>query len=208
MSARPAWSGLFTDELDGVDETMARLLRAEESRQRTTVNLIASESYCPRAAIEAEASLLVNKNASGYPGRRDVGGCEVFDEIERLAIDRARALFGAEHANVQAMASTVANVAVLRALLRPGDRILALDGRAGGHHSHGGSRHLSGQDYEVTTFGIDETAGTIDLAEVGRLAREMRPRARAPSTSAGCTPSRPRWGRSSSRTSRTSRAWW
>lgn len=176
MSARPAWSGLFTDELDGVDETMARLLRAEESRQRTTVNLIASESYCPRAAIEAEASLLVNKNASGYPGRRDVGGCEVFDEIERLAIDRARALFGAEHANVQAMASTVANVAVLRALLRPGDRILALDGRAGGHHSHGGSRHLSGQDYEVTTFGIDETAGTIDLAEVGRLAREMRPR--------------------------------
>jgi len=176
MSARPAWSGLFTDELDGVDETMARLLRAEESRQRTTVNLIASESYCPRAAIEAEASLLVNKNASGYPGRRDVGGCEVFDEIERLAIDRARALFGAEHANVQAMASTVANVAVLRALLRPGDRILALDGRAGGHHSHGGSRHLSGQDYEVTTFGIDEMAGTIDLAEVGRLAREMRPR--------------------------------
>ncbi len=176
MSARPSWSGLFTDELDGVDETMARLLRAEESRQRTTVNLIASESYCPRAAIEAEASLLVNKNASGYPGRRDVGGCEVFDEIERLAIDRARALFGAEHANVQAMASTVANVAVLRALLRPGDRILALDGRAGGHHSHGGSRHLSGQDYEVTTFGIDETAGTIDLAEVGRLAREMRPR--------------------------------
>jgi glycine hydroxymethyltransferase len=176
MTARPPWSTLFTDELDGADETMARLLRAEESRQRTTVNLIASESYCPRATIEAEASLLVNKNASGYPGRRDVGGCEIFDQIERLAIDRARALFGAEHANVQGVASTVANVAVLRALLRPGDRILSLGGRAGGHHSHGGSRHLSGQDYAVTTFGIDESAGAIDLKEVGRLAREVRPR--------------------------------
>src|SRR5262249_16011917 len=90
MPARLPWSGLFADEVDGADQTMARLLRAEESRQRTTVNLIASESYCPRATIEAEASLLVNKNASGYPGRRDVGGCEVFDEIERLAISRAR----------------------------------------------------------------------------------------------------------------------
>ena len=175
MTARPPWSGLFTDDLDAADETMARLLRAEESRQRTTVNLIASESYCPRATIEAEASLLVNKNASGYPGRRDVGGCEVFDQIERLAVDRARALFGAEHANVQGVASTVANVAVLRALLRPGDRILALGSRAGGHHSHGGSRHLSGQDYQVTTFGIDEAASAIDLAEVGRLARAVRP---------------------------------
>jgi glycine hydroxymethyltransferase len=176
MNARPAWRRLFADEMDVADEAMASLLRAEESRQRTTVNLIASESYCPRATIEAEASLLVNKNASGYPGRRDVGGCRVFDEIERLAIARARALFGAEHANVQAVASTVANVAVLRALLRPGDRILALAGRAGGHHSHGGPRHLSGQDYEVTTFGIDEDAGAIDLTEVGRLARAVRPR--------------------------------
>ena len=176
MTGRPAWGGLFRDELDVVDERMARLLRAEESRQRTTVNLNASESYCPRATIEAEASLLVNKNASGYPGRREVGGCEVFDEIERLAMARARALFGAEHANVQAVASTVANVAVLRALLRPGDRILALGGSAGGHHSHGGSRHLSGQDYDVVTFGLDEAAGAIDLTEVSRLATEVRPR--------------------------------
>jgi glycine hydroxymethyltransferase len=176
MTARTAWSGMFSDGLDAADAKMARLLRSEAGRQRASVNLIASESYCPRATIMAEASILVNKNASGYPGRREVGGCDVIDEIERLAVARARALFEAEHANVQALASTVANVAVFRALLRPGDRVLALDAAAGGHHSHGASKHLSGQDYEVVVFGVDETRAAIDLTEVRLLAERIRPR--------------------------------
>jgi len=176
MAGTTAWSSLFGDFVDVADEPMAALLRSEERRQEATINLIASESYCPRATIAAEASLLVNKNASGYPGRREVSGCEVIDDIERLAVARAKALFGAEHANVQALASTVANVGVLRALLKPRDRILALDTEAGGHHSHGASYHLSGQDYEVIRFGVDGESGAIDLVELERLAERVRPR--------------------------------
>ena len=163
-------------ELAAADPEVAALLEREVERNRSTLNLIASESYCPRATIEAEASILVTKNATGYPGSREVAGCEVFDEVEALAIERAKRLFGAEHANVQSVAATLANIAVLRALLKPGDRILALDETAGGHHSHGASYHLSGQDYEATHFGVSEEAGGIDLAAVRTLAERVRPR--------------------------------
>ena len=170
------WSTLFTHALSQADHEMAGLLASEAARNAATVNLIASESYCPRATIDAEASMLVNKNASGYPGRRDVAGCEIVDRIERLACARARRLFGADHANVQSTASTLANVAVLRALLDPGDRILSLGGAAGGHHSHGASHHVSGQDYEVEHFGVDEAAGGIDIDGVRARLRAFAPK--------------------------------
>lgn len=170
------WTEIFTQPLAQADGAMARLIAAEEARNAATVNLIASESYCPRATVEAEASTLVNKNATGYPGNRDVSGCAVVNEIELLAQARARALFKAEHANVQPVASTIANIAVLRALLKPGDRILSLAESAGGHHSHGAPYHVSGTDYAVTQFGPDEAAGGIDLEAVRALAKQVRPR--------------------------------
>ena len=170
------WSALFADALPQADREMAALVASEAARNAATVNLIASESYCPRATIDAEASMLVNKNASGYPGRRDVAGCEIVDRIERLACARARRLFGAEHANIQSVASTLANVAVLRALLQPGDRILSLGGTAGGHHSHGDGHHISGQDYEVEHFGVDEAAGGIDVDAVRAKLRAFAPK--------------------------------
>ena len=155
---------------------MTGLVAGEAARNAVTVNLIASESYCPRATIEADASMLVDKNASGYPDRRDIAGCEVVDRIERLACTRACRLFGAEHANVQSVASTLANVAVLRGLLGPGDRILSLGGAAGGHHNHGASHHMSGQDYEVEHFGVDEAAGGIDIDAVRARLRTFAPK--------------------------------
>jgi glycine hydroxymethyltransferase len=170
------WAGLFEPAVAEADPQVAGLLDEERQRQDRAVNLIASESYCPRATVEAEASILVNKNATGYPGAREVGGCEIFDRIEVLAQNRAMRLFGAEHANVQAVSSTIANIAVLRGLLRPGERILSLQESAGGHHSHGASYHLSGQDYRVTPFGVDETAKGIDIDAVRTLAKSVRPR--------------------------------
>lgn len=128
-----------------------------------------------RATIAAEASELVNKNASGYPPRISFGGGQIIDRIESLAVDCAKT-FGAEHANVQALSSTIANVAVLRALLRPGERILAFDAAAGGHGSHGHRSHLSGQDYAIRRFGVEPESGRVDYDEVRRLAREFQPR--------------------------------
>jgi glycine hydroxymethyltransferase len=177
MTGAPIRSALFQARLDKADPELAALILREGQRQQETINLIASESYCPRATIDAEASILTVKNATGYVDTRAVAGCETFDEIERLACRRACALFGAERANLQALASTVANIAVLRGLLRPGDRLLALDESAGGHHSHGAAEHLSGIDYRVETFGADEARGRIDLDHVADHARRFRPRA-------------------------------
>ena len=175
-AAAQPWTELFAEPLPQADREMAELVAGEAARNAATVNLIASESYCPRASIDAEASMLVNKNASGYPGRRDVAGCEIVDRIEQLACARARRLFGAEHANIQSVASTLANVAVLRALLDSGDRILSLGAAAGGHHSHGDGHHVSGQDYEVEHFGVDETAGGIDVDAVRERLHHFAPK--------------------------------
>lgn len=166
---------LFSAPLSSADPAIADLIGAEERRNQGTVNLIASESYCPRATLEAEASLLVNKNVYGYPGARGVAGCGVFDGIERLAQERACRLFGAEHANVQSLSSTIGNVAVFRALVPPGGTVLAFDEAAGGHHSHGSPAHISGRDFRVVRFGADEEAGTPDWAAARRLAAEHRP---------------------------------
>ncbi|WP_372921752.1 serine hydroxymethyltransferase [Roseovarius sp.] len=165
----------FSASLASTDPALARLIATEEARNQTAVNLIASESYCPRATLDAEASLLTTKNVYGYPGNRGVAGCGVFDEIERLAQERACRLFGAEHANVQALSSTIGNIAVFRALVPPGGSVLAFDEAAGGHHSHGAPYHLSGRDFSIHRFGADEGRLGIDIDALARLAREHRP---------------------------------
>ena len=176
MTSSTPWASLFTEPLAAAASDIAALIERQRRQNAESINLVASESYCPRATLEAEASLLVNKNASGYPPRISFAGGEIMDEIENLAIARARRLFGAEHANVQSLSSTISNVAVLRALLKPGDRILAFDSVTGGHSSHGSPRHVSGQDYTVESFGVDATTGLIDYAAAHAHARAFRPR--------------------------------
>ncbi|MCC7194118.1 MAG: serine hydroxymethyltransferase [Gemmatimonadaceae bacterium] len=171
-----AWTSLFTAPLAGADPAIADLIEQQRRDNAAAVNLVASESYCPRATLEAEACVLINKNASGYPPRVSFAGGEIMDAIERLAIERAKTLFGAEHANVQSLSSTIANVAVLRGLLRPGERILAFDRAAGGHSSHGGRSHVSGQDYVVESFGVDAQTGMVDYDAAHAHARSFRPR--------------------------------
>lgn len=170
------WNGLFNAELSQADPAIATLIEQEVARNNATLNLIASESYCPRATVQAEASILVTKNATGYPGSRAVGGCEHINAIERLAQARACALFQAEHANVQALSSTIGNIAVLRGLLRPGDTILHLSETAGGHHSHGAAYHASGTDYRAVSFGVDEARAGFDFDALRSQARTVRPR--------------------------------
>ena len=175
MSETLEWRDLFSRGLDVVDPEIANLIADQRRQNRALVNLVASESYAPIATIEAEASELVNKNASGYPPRISFGGGRIIDEIERIAVGRARSLFGAEYANVQALSSTIANIAVLRALLRPGDRILAFSMASGGHTSHGHRSHISGQDYDVRTFGTRSDDGVVDYGEARRIAAQFRP---------------------------------
>lgn len=170
------WNGLFDADLRHADAPIAALIDQECARNNATLNLIASESYCPRATLEAEASILVTKNATGYPESRAVAGCEYVNAIETLAQARARALFGAEHANVQALSSTIGNIAVLRGLLQPGDTILHLAEAAGGHHSHGAAYHASGTDYCSVSFGVDEARGGFDFDALRAQARAVRPR--------------------------------
>jgi glycine hydroxymethyltransferase len=170
-----AWSSFFRDPLETAAPDIAHLLEKRHAGEEATVNLTASETYAPRAALQAESSLLINANAVGYPGNRAVVGNEVIDTIEELAVARAKKLFSAEHANVQSLSATIANVAVLRALLRKGDRILSFDMQSGGHITHGGSTHLSGQDYEVDSFGVDEQGGCIDLQAAESKIRTFRP---------------------------------
>jgi glycine hydroxymethyltransferase len=170
------WADLFTADLAAADPEISELIAAQERQNRATVNLVASETYCPAATLAAEASELVNKNAGGYPPRISFNGGETMDAIERLAIERAKAIFGAEHANIQSLSATIANIAVMRALLRPGDRVMGFDMAAGGHNSHGDAGHLSGMDYTVRSFGVDETTETIDYEGARRLAREFLPR--------------------------------
>ena len=176
MTKPSPWSSLFTESLSDADRDIAHLIERQRRQNTESINLVASESYCPRATLEAEASILINKNASGYPPRVSFAGGEVMDAIELLAIERAKRLFGAEHANIQSLSSTISNVAVLRALLEPGERVLAFDRAAGGHSSHGSSKHVSGQDYVIESFGLDAHTGLIDYAGAHAHARAFRPR--------------------------------
>jgi glycine hydroxymethyltransferase len=162
--------------LDTVDPEIAELIGRELDRQRGQIELIASENFTWPSVLEAVGSVPTNKYAEGYPGRRYYGGCEVVDEIEQLAIDRARALFGAEHANVQPHAGAQANMAVYFAVLQPGDTILALRLDHGGHLTHGLKVNFSGRLYSIASYGVSRETNVVDYDEVLELAKEHRPR--------------------------------
>jgi glycine hydroxymethyltransferase len=166
----------FNRPLAEVDPEVAAALRGELSRQRDTLEMIASENFVPRAVLECQGSVLTNKYAEGYPGRRYYGGCEWVDISEQLAIDRAKALFGAEHANVQPHSGAQANTAVYHALLQPGDTIMGLSLAHGGHLSHGMKINVSGRLYEIAAYEVSRETSLIDMDEVARIAREQRPK--------------------------------
>src|SRR5438105_2796252 len=160
-----------------MDPDTARLIREETERQADALELIASESFVSEAVLEAAGSTLTNKYAEGLPGKRYYGGCEVVDKVEQLAIDRAKTLFGAEHANVQPHAGSQANMATYFALLRPGDRIMSLLLAQGGALTHRSPVNLSGKLFEIHHYGLDPKTERIDYGAARDQAREVRPRA-------------------------------
>lgn len=162
--------------LSQVDPEIAQVLGDELARQRDMLEMIASENFVPRAVLEVTGSVLTNKYAEGYPGRRYYGGCEVVDVAENLAIERAKALFGAQYANVQPHAGATANAAVLHALATPGDTILGLSLDAGGHLTHGMKINFSGRLYHAVAYGVNYDTGRIDMQQVRDLAHEHKPR--------------------------------
>ncbi|MEE4275441.1 MAG: serine hydroxymethyltransferase [Thermoleophilia bacterium] len=159
-----------------LDPVLNQLLRAELLRQQETLELIASENFASRAVLEATGSVLTNKYAEGYPGARYYGGCEVVDEVEQLAIDRCKAIFGAEHVNVQPHSGSSANLAAYFALLDPGDTVMAMELAHGGHLTHGLELNYSGRTYRFVPYHVRRDTETIDYDEVRALALEHRPR--------------------------------
>ncbi|MDQ6915575.1 MAG: serine hydroxymethyltransferase [Actinomycetota bacterium] len=166
----------FTRPLAEVDPEIADVLQHELERQQRTLEMIASENFVPQAVLDCQGSVLTNKYAEGYPGRRYYGGCEYVDVAEQLAVDRARAVFGGDHVNVQPHSGAQANAAVYHALLEPGDTILGLELAHGGHLTHGMKLNLSGRLYHVVGYHVRREDSWIDMDEVERLAREHRPK--------------------------------
>ncbi len=162
--------------LDSVDPQIADLLREEARRQATGLELIPSENLVSEAVLEAMGSIFTNKYAEGYPGKRYYGGCEFADKVEQLAIDRAKELFGAEHANVQAHSGTSANVAVYMSLLRPGDTVLGMNLSHGGHLTHGHPLNFSGRMYKFVAYGVRQEDERIDYDAIDKLALEHKPK--------------------------------
>ena len=158
------------------DPEVALALRQEEDRQRHSIVLIASENYASKAVLEAQSGVMNNKYAEGYPGRRYYGGCQYVDVVENLAIRRAKELFEAEHANVQAHSGAQANMAAYFALLKPGDTVLGMRLDQGGHLTHGATVNFSGNLYRFVSYGVDRDTETIDYEQVERLAQEHRPK--------------------------------
>jgi glycine hydroxymethyltransferase len=162
--------------LEHSDPEVADIIRREEERQRLGLELIASENYTSAAVLEAMGSVLTNKYAEGYPGKRYYGGCHVVDEAETLAINRAKELFGAEHANVQPNSGAEANLAAYFALIKPGDVAMGMNLQQGGHLTHGREVNFSGQLYRFVHYGVNRETERIDYDEMARLAREHRPK--------------------------------
>ena len=162
--------------LNDVDFDIAKIIIAEEARQEAHIELIASENYTSPAVMTAQGSQLTNKYAEGYPSKRYYGGCEHVDMAEDLAITRAKELFGAAYANVQAHSGSTANAAVFQALLVPGDTILGMSLAHGGHLTHGAAPSFSGKNFNAIQYGLDESTGEIDYDEVERLAKEHKPK--------------------------------
>ncbi len=165
-----------TPHLDRVDPVVADFVRREGRRQGLSIELIASENFVSDAVLEAVGSVLTNKYAEGYPGRRYYGGCEEVDEVENLAIDRAKELFGAEHANVQPHSGSQANAAVYEAVLERGDTVLAMNLDHGGHLTHGSPVNFSGKHFKIVPYGVSESDECIDYDQVRSLALEHRPK--------------------------------
>lgn len=161
-----------TEEVKKIDPEIAELIEKEVSRQRNKIELIASENFVSPAVMEAMGTPLTNKYAEGYPGKRYYGGCEYVDGVETLAIERAKKLFGAEHANVQPHSGASANLAVFFAALKPGDTVLSMNLSHGGHLSHGSPVNISGTYFNIVPYGVTETDNRIDYEEVRRLAKE------------------------------------
>lgn len=170
--AAPYWSAGLSDR----DPEIADLIARESARQSSAIELIASENIVSRAVLEAQGSSFVNKTVEGVPGDRYHGGAEIADRLETLAMERAKTLFGAAHANVQPHSGSQANAAVFKALLKPGDRVLAMDLKAGGHLSHGSKANLSGQMYESHFYGIHPEDGFVDYDSLDAMATELRPK--------------------------------
>ena len=164
------------NELRRVDPEIYEAVRNEVRRQHVHLEMIASENYVSQAVLEAQGSVLTNKYAEGYPGARYYNGCEYVDVGERLAVDRAKQVFGADHANVQSHSGTQANMAVFFGFLEPGDRVLAMSLAMGGHLSHGAKKNFSGRMYDMRHYGVSRETEQIDMGEVRRMAEEFRPK--------------------------------
>jgi glycine hydroxymethyltransferase len=163
-------------QIEGYDDELWQAIGEEERRQEEHVELIASENYASPRVMQAQGTVLTNKYAEGYPGKRYYGGCEYVDVAERLAVERAKALFGADYANVQPHSGSQANAAVYMALCEPGDAVLGMSLAHGGHLTHGAKPNFSGKLYKASQYGLDPATGEIDYAQVESLAREHRPR--------------------------------
>src|SRR5689334_16593633 len=160
----------------GFDPELATALEAERRRQEVHIELIASENYASPRVLAAQGTVLTNKYAEGYPGKRYYGGCEHVDVAESLAIERAKALFGAEHANVQPHSGSTANLTAFFSFLNPGDTILGMSLAHGGHLTHGHPVNFSGRFFKVLQYGLDPTTGRVDYDDVRRLAKECQPK--------------------------------
>jgi glycine hydroxymethyltransferase len=176
MTAADLPADFFSRPVAEVDPEIAQVLEDELQRQESTLEMIASENFVPLSILECQGSVLTNKYAEGYPGRRYYGGCEHVDVAEQLAIDRAKELFGAEHANVQPHAGAQTNASVYHAFLQPGDTILGMKLDQGGHLSHGMKLNFSGRLYNVVAYGVNKETSRVDMEEVAAIAEEFRPK--------------------------------
>jgi Glycine/serine hydroxymethyltransferase len=167
---------MFYWNLGEADPEVYELVQKERYRQNNTLEMIASENFVPMSVLEAQGSVLTNKYAEGYPGKRYYGGCEFVDEVENLAIDRAKDLFGAAYVNVQPHSGSTASAAVLHALAEPGDTILGLELSHGGHLTHGMKLNFSGRNYNAVSYGVNPITNLIDMDEVRGIALEHRPK--------------------------------
>lgn len=166
----------MVENLKTFDPEISQIITQETERQEYNLEFIASENFVSEAVLEAQGSVLTNKYAEGYPGKRYYGGCEFVDLAEQLAIDRAKQIFGAEHANVQPHSGSQANMAVYMAVCKPGDTVLGMNLAHGGHLTHGSPVNFSGKLYNIIPYGLDAATGTIDYDEVERLAKEHQPK--------------------------------
>ena len=167
---------LLNSSIAEVDPEIAAVLENELGRQRDTLEMIASENFVPRAVLEAQGSVLTNKYAEGYPGRRYYGGCEHVDVAENLAIERAKAVFDCDYVNVQPHSGAQANAAIYHALVSPGDTVMGLELAHGGHLTHGMKINFSGKNYRIVSYGVDKETGVIDMAEVRAVALAEKPK--------------------------------